>query len=222
MIRRAALLALTASVGATSTLSGQQQYSVQPGDEVQIEFFTAAGSRLDEVVGIRIVDLGGEIFLPYVGTVRVAGLDAAGIRELLVERYGGVYSNPVVDVAVRLRVNLLGSVRMPGHYFVDPTSTVIDAIATAGGFTQELEVGGTGGGASDPSQVRLVRGSETQILDLRAESSHPEHFSVTIQSGDWLYVPPRPRSRWRDEITFWSSVTSLILGVASLVILIGQ
>ena len=208
MIRRAALLALTASVGATPALSGQQQYSVQPGDEVQIEFFTGAGSRLDEVVGTRIVDLDGAIFLHYVGTVRVSGL--------------GVYSNPVVDVSVRLRVNLLGAVRIPGHYFVDPTSTVIDAIATAGGFTQELEVGGGGGVASDPSKVRLVRGQETQILDLRAESEQPEHFSIPVQSGDWLYIPPRPRSRWRDEITFWGSVLGLVTSVASLAILIGR
>lgn len=221
MLRRAALLALTASVGTAPALSAQHRYSVQPGDEVQIEFFTAAGASLNEVAGTRIVDLGGEIFLPYVGTVSVTGLDAAGIRELLVERYEGFYSNPVVDIAVRLRVNVLGSVRAPGHYFVDPTSTVIDAIATAGGFTTELEYGSAGGGASDPSQVRLVRGEESRILDLRAESTNPEVFSIPIQSGDWLYVPPRPRSRWRDEISFWGSVASLLTSVAALAVLFG-
>jgi len=222
MLRRAALLALTASVGASPTLSGQEQYSVQPGDQVQIEFFTAAGAELSEVAGTRIVDMGGAIFLPYVGTVSVAGLDAAGIRELLVEQYAGFYASPVVDVTVRLRVNILGSVRNPGHFFVDPTSTVIDAIATAGGFTPEIDYGGGGGSASDASQVRLVRGQDTEILDLRAESPQPEHFSILIQSGDWLYVPPQPRSRWRDEVTFWSSVTSLLLGIATLVVLITE
>lgn len=223
MLRRAALLALTTSVGASPTLSGQEQYSVQPGDQVQIEFFTGAGTRLDEVAGTRIVDMVGEIFLPYVGTVTVTGLDAAGIRDLLVEQYAGFYASPVVDVAVRLRVNVLGSVRNPGHFFVDPTCTVIDAIAMAGGFTSEFEYGGGGGGgnASDPSQVRLVRGQDTRILDLRAESEQPDHFSIRIQSGDWLYTPPRPRSRWRDEIIFWGSVASLMTSVVTLAILIG-
>ena len=221
MLRRAALLALTTAVGASPTLSGQEQYSVQPGDQVQIEFFTGAGTRLAEVAGTRIVDMGGQIFLPYVGTVAVAGLDAAGIRDLLVEQYAGFYANPVVDVAVRLRVNVLGSVRNPGHFFVDPTSTVIDAIATAGGFTSELEFGVGRASASDPSQVRLVRGQDTQILDLRAESLQPDHFSILIQSGDWLYVPPRPGSRWRDEIIFWGSVASLMTSVVTLAILLG-
>jgi len=220
MLRRAALLALTTTVGASPTLSGQEQYSVQPGDQVQIEFFTAAGAQLAEVAGTRIVDMGGQIFLPYVGTVSVAGLDAAGIRNLLVEHYAGFYADPVVDVAVLLRVNILGSVRNPGHFFIHHTSTVIDAIATAGGFTSELEYGG-GGSASDPSQVRLVRGPDTRILDLRAGSLQPDHFNILIQSGDWLYVPPRPRSRWRDEIIFWGSVASLMTSVVTLAILIG-
>ena len=126
-----------------------------------------------------------------------------------------------MDIAVRLRVNVLGSVRAPGHYFVDPTSNVIDAIAVAGGFTTELEYGAAGGGASDPSQVRLVRGEETRVLDLRAESETPEVFSIPILSGDWLYVPPRPRSRWRDEISFWGSVAALLSSVATLALLFG-
>ncbi len=221
MLRRAALIALTTSVGASPTLSGQEQYSVQPGDQVQIEFFTGAGTRLAEVAGTRVVDMGGEIFLPYVGTVPVVGLNAAEIRDLLVEQYAGFYANPVVDVSVRLRVNILGSVRNPGHFFVDPTSTVIDAIATAGGFTSELAYGVGGGSASDPSQVRLVRGQETRILDLRAESAQPDHFNIPIISGDWLYTPPRPRSRWRDEIIFWGSVASLATSVVTLAILLG-
>ena len=68
----------------------------QPGDQVTIAFYTAAGTRLAEVSGERDVDSNGEAFLPFLGTVSVVGLETAEIRRLLEDRYGVLYSNPVV------------------------------------------------------------------------------------------------------------------------------
>ena len=71
---------------------------VQPGDQVTIAFYTAAGRRLVEVSGVRTVDPNGELFLPFLGTLTEAGMGSADIRRLLEERYGTLYSNPVVEV----------------------------------------------------------------------------------------------------------------------------
>jgi len=195
---------------------------VEPGDEVQISMFTAAGERLDEVSGTRRVDREGRLFLPYVGTVEVRGMDAATIRDVLVRRYADFYSNPVVDVETKIRVNVTGAVRQPGNYFLSPTSTVVDALATAGGTTSEVEFSGLGA-AADPSQVRLVRrGGKTRILDLRPEAPDTTVFNLLVQSGDWLHVPPRRESRWRSNLQLVSSFLSVVGSIAAIIVLTRQ
>ncbi|MDX1568726.1 MAG: polysaccharide biosynthesis/export family protein [Longimicrobiales bacterium] len=193
---------------------------VQPGDQLEIAMFTAAGERLPEVSGTRIVDRSGRIFLPYVGSVEVRGRNVGEIRETLSERYASFYSDPVIDVEAEIRVNVTGAVRQPGNYFVSPTSTIVDALATAGGSSPEVDIGGYGG-AADLSRVRLVRTGETRMLDLRPEMADPEILQLLVQSGDWIHVPPQPTSQWRSDLQLLSGIFSVAGSIAALVILIG-
>lgn len=214
----ALLMGPRGSVSQEASLS--ESARVAPGDRVEIDMFTAAGEPLQEVAGTRTVDRDGNLFLPFVGSLDVEGLDASGIRELLERRYADYFSNPVVDVQTRIRVNVTGSVRTPGNYFVDPTSTLLDVLATAGGINAEVNLG-TFGAAADPSRVRLVRGQERRTLDLRPESVDDEVLRIRARSGDWLHVPPQTRSRWRDNIQFFGSILSLVGSVATVVLLLG-
>ncbi|MFP3948017.1 MAG: polysaccharide biosynthesis/export family protein [Gemmatimonadota bacterium] len=193
---------------------------VQPGDRLEIAMFTAAGERLPEVSGTRIVDRSGRIFLPYVGSVEVEDRNVGEIRESLAERYASFYSDPVIDVEAEIRVNVTGAVRQPGNYFVSPTSTIIDALATAGGSSPEVDIGGFGG-AADLSRVRLVRTGDSRVLDLRPDVADPEVLQLLVQSGDWLHVPPQPTSQWRSDLQLLSGVFSVAGSIAALVILIG-
>ena len=158
--------ALPLLIALSPSLSAQDgTYGVQPGDRVTLDFFTAAGVRSNEIAGERTVDRNGELFLPFLGTVSVLGRDAEAIRALLEDRYSRIFADPVLQVVVKLRVNITGMVRQPGSYYVDPTLTVLDALAEAGGSSGEIDLG-TGGGAADPSHVRLVRrNGELRILD---------------------------------------------------------
>jgi polysaccharide biosynthesis/export protein len=195
---------------------------VQPGDQVIITVYTgAAGARLTEVSGERTVDPNGEIFLPYLRTVPVAGLETADIRRLLEERYGTLYSDPVVEVVTNVNVSITGAVRNSGVFFVPPSSTLLNALARAGGVTAEVDVS-IGGGASDASRVRLVRDGEATVIDMRPLEVHPEVFDLRVQSGDWLYVPRTVRSQTREQFTFWGSVLTTLLTGASLIVLIAR
>lgn len=224
-MRHVPVLALFAGLVLASSASAQEappDYGVQPGDRVDIDFFTAAGTRLVEVAGERTVDRHGEIFLPYVGTVSVEGLDATDIRLLLTERYSAFYASPVVDVTTSLRVNVTGGVREPGNYFVDPTSTVLDAIATAGGMTSELTLA-SGRAAADPSRVRLVRATgETLVFDFRPAFATEDALTRTVQSGDWIDVPTRPGSRFRENVGLAGSIASIVASVVAVIVLIAN
>ncbi len=194
---------------------------VQPGDHVDITFYTAAGVRLAEVSRERTVDPDGELFLPFLGTVPVVGMETAGIRKLLEERYGALYSDPVIEIDTNVNVNVTGAVRLPGQFFVPPSATLVDLLARAGGVTSEVDVG-ISGGASDPSRVRLVRDGVATVIDLRPLAIRPEVIALRIQSGDWLYVPRAQRSQTRDRITFWGSMLGTAFTAASLIVLIAQ
>ncbi len=194
---------------------------VQPGDLVTIAFYTAAGTRLSEISGERTVDPNGELFLPFLGTVSVLGQESDGIRKLLVERYSALYSDPVVEVVTSVIVNITGAVRLPGQYFVSPSATLVDALARAGGVTSEVDVA-LQGGASDPSQIRLIRDGVATVIDMRPLSVRPEVINLGVQSGDWLHVPRAQRSQLKEEVTFWGSVFTTLFTLASLIVLIAR
>ena len=220
------LLGACASSGSMEPVAGVlalpplTRTGVQPGDQVIIAFYTAAGVELLEVSGERTVDPSGELFLPFLGTVRVIGMETADIRKLLEERYGAIYADPVVEVVVNVHVNITGAVRTAGHFFVPPSATLVDALSLAGGVTAEVDVS-IGGGASDPSQVRLVRDGVATVIDMRPLSIRPQILELQVQSGDWLYVPRAQRSRTRETITFWGSLFSTALTLVTLIVLIG-
>ena len=217
------LLGACASSGSISLMDLPQvtRTGVQPGDQVNIAFYTAAGTRLAEVSGERTVDPNGELFLPFLGTIQVVGMETADIRRLLEERYGALYSDPVVEVITNVDVNITGAVRSPGQFYVPPSATLVDALALAGGVTSEIDLG-LAGGASDPSQVHLVRNGVATVLDLRPLEIRPEIIDLRIQSGDWLYVPRAERSQLREQISFWGSTLTVLLTGASLIVLIAR
>jgi protein involved in polysaccharide export with SLBB domain len=204
-------------------VSGQEvlrevNYGVRAGDELTIQVFTSAGAQLDEISGVRIVDPSGQIYLPYVGTLKVEGMSAPDIRNRLEREYSALYANPVVDVASRIKVNVTGAVRAPSHYLLDPSSTIIDALATAGGVASEVDLGQYA--ASDPEQSRFVRNGELFVLDLRPNTGDPRVFSLPVQSGDWIHIPIAARSRTRERVQFWSQVVGLVSGTALMIYLV--
>ena len=190
-----------------------------PGDQIETDFYTAGGEPLGSVQGSRLVDRQGNVFFPYAGTVRVQGLDAEQIRTLLIREFEPFYNDPVITVNVKLKVNVTSVVGAPGHYLLDPTSTIVDALATAGGAGSEVSVANNT--AADVANVRLVRDGQALLLDLRSETADPIAIEMQIQSGDWIHVPPQRRSRLRDDIQFWAGVLSLVTSVAAVIVIIG-
>jgi polysaccharide biosynthesis/export protein len=218
MIRTAAVVVCLALCPALALAQqAPAGYGVQPGDQIETTFYTAGGEALTSVGGNRLVDREGNVFFPYVGTVHVEGLDAGAIRSLLAKRFEPFYKDPVITVNVKLKVNITGVVGAPGHYLFDPTTTIMDALAQAGGTGLEFTI--SNNAAADLENSRLVRDGRTIILDLRPEAADPIPLQMRVQSGDWIHVPPQVRSRIRDDITFWSGVISLLTSVVAVIAL---
>ena len=59
--------------------------------------------------------------------------------------------------------------------------------------------------------------SASVILDLRADEVDREVVDTRVQSGDWLFVPVKESSRWRDNLLFLGSILSVATSVTFLI-----
>jgi len=217
--RGLALAGILAFVPAPGDAQQDVTYTLRPGDRITVEVFTAAGQKVDVVAGERILDRKGDVYLPFVGTVHAEGFDQTSLREALVAGYSAFYSEPVVNVKVELRISVTGAVPRPGQYFMDPTATLLDALAEAGGVNSEYAVLGNQI-PSDPREIQLVRDGSRQVLNFHPGEVIQETLTMRIRSGDWLHVPAQDKTALRDQVLFWGSLVSFVASVASLVVFV--
>jgi len=80
----------------------------------------------------------GKISLPLAGEVQAAGLTPLTLEKDIASKLQSYISEPEVTVIVQQinsqKFNILGMVSRPGSYSLTSSSTVLDAIALAGGF----------------------------------------------------------------------------------------
>jgi polysaccharide biosynthesis/export protein len=80
----------------------------------------------------------GKISLPLVGELQAGGQTPKQLEQEIAKKLTSYISEPEVTVMVQetksQRINILGQVARPGAYQLTSSMTVLDAIATAGGF----------------------------------------------------------------------------------------
>jgi polysaccharide export outer membrane protein len=80
----------------------------------------------------------GKISLPLAGEVQAAGMTPLKLEQDIASKLKNYISEPEVTVIVQQinsqKFNILGMVSKPGSYSLTNSSTVLDAIALAGGF----------------------------------------------------------------------------------------
>jgi polysaccharide export outer membrane protein len=80
----------------------------------------------------------GKISLPLVGEVQAAGETPLKLEQAIASKLQSYISQPEVTVMVQQinsqKFNVLGQVAHPGTFVITNSSTVLDAIALAGGF----------------------------------------------------------------------------------------
>jgi protein involved in polysaccharide export with SLBB domain len=142
-----------------------------------------------ELTGTFRVATDGTIDYPLAGRMQVAGLRTGEIQRLIVTKLKGPYlKEPQVVVTVKDRnsqkISVLGQVSKPGQVSYYPNMTIVDAIASAGGFT----------GIAAKNSVNLRREVAGKI-EMRvfpvADISEGRSPNVTVLPGDVLVVDER-------------------------------
>jgi len=156
-------------------------YVIGPGDELRIRVWGQINFSAD----VR-VDRSGEVYLPQVGEVHVAGMPFSGLDAHLRSAISRVYRNFDLTVDVgqirAIQVYLAGAARRPGVYTVSSLSTLVDALFASGGPS-----------ASGSFRHILLRraGAEVTDFDLYSLLVHGDKSKdVKLQNGDVLFIPP--------------------------------
>lgn len=109
------------------------QYVIGPNDVLAIDVWKEA--ELTRVVPVRP---DGNISLPLIGDVSASGLTPLQLQTRLLERLRAYLEQPAVTVMVQqansYRFNVMGEVQKAGSYAIARPTTVLDALAMAGGF----------------------------------------------------------------------------------------
>jgi polysaccharide export outer membrane protein len=129
----------------------------------------------------------GTIFYPFVGTIHVAGMTVARVRDIITQALTRVIPNPQVDVRVAAyrgkKVQVTGEVVRPSTVaLTDVPLRIQDALAATQGFTPE----------ADFSRVTLSRGGRTYVLNLQSLYEQGDlSQNWLLQDGDVVNVPDR-------------------------------
>lgn len=201
-MRFAVLPALFACTLAARPLAAQtsgEGATLNPGDHVQIAVF-----RAPELSGDFAVGSDGTITHPLYHAVRVVGLTQPDVEARVRTVLSRLDANPQFVVQLLLRVSVGGEVTRPNLFNLPPETTVAQAVAQAGGATEQGRL----------DQVRLLRGGRVTLLDLTQPGTAQD---TPIRSGDQIVVDRR-RSTFRDVIAPLGSVIAGIAGVASLIV----
>ncbi|MGA9861327.1 MAG: SLBB domain-containing protein [Terriglobales bacterium] len=156
-------------------------YIIGPGDELQIKVWGQVEANLRV-----IVDRSGQIYIPQVGQISVAGIHYGDLEQHLKSEISKIFKNFNVTASVgRLRsiqVIVVGDARYPGTYTISSLSTLVNAIFASGGPTPQ--------GSLRHIQVRRDGATITDFdfYDLLIKGDKSK--DVRLQPGDVLYIPP--------------------------------
>jgi polysaccharide export outer membrane protein len=112
----------------------EAEYVIKTGDMLFVRVF-----QQDNMSARSRVRADGRISLPFLNDVVAAGFTPQVLASQLQTRLKDFLSNPVVTVSLeevrQLSVPVLGEVARPGNYPLEHGAGVLQALASAGGFT---------------------------------------------------------------------------------------
>ena len=112
-----------------------EPYRIAPNDALSILVWNQT-----KLSGDAKVRSDGQVTLPLLGDIAVAGLTPAGAASQIEHRLDGLVVDPKVTVSVRESVppavSVVGEVKTSGSYPIGGNMTVLQALAAAGGLNE--------------------------------------------------------------------------------------
>ncbi len=156
------------------------EYVVGPGDELLVRLWGQV--TFD---GHLTVDRTGNIYIPQVGAVRVAGIPFARLTDFLRTRIAHSFRNFDLNVNMgqlrSVQIFVVGEAKRPGSYTVSSLSTLVNTLFAAGGPSPTGSL----------RNIQVKRGSQTvatfDFYDLLLKGDKSK--DIQLLSGDVVFIP---------------------------------
>lgn len=198
--------------GAFSTTSGStfnDSYVINPGDNVQVRMWGAY-----QFASTMTVDPQGNIFLPNIGPVRIAGVQNGNLQNVVKSAVSQIYRSNVgvyasLEQAQPVKVFVTGFVNQPGYYGGLAADSVLSYLDRAGGV--------------DPARgsyidIQIKRnGQLLQQVNLYDFLLAGKLQPFAFRDGDVITVAPQKKTfavagQVQNEYTFEFDVNNLTIG----------
>jgi polysaccharide biosynthesis/export protein len=148
-------------------------YVLGPNDRIRLKVYGEP-----DIAGEYEIDSNGQVSIPLAGHIGAAGLTTKQLERAIASALAkGIVRDPRVNVEVALYrpYYILGEVKKGGEYPYRLGLTVMDAVASAGGFTYR----------ANENKVFLRRSGAG------AEETYPLDAPVPVFPGDNIRIPER-------------------------------
>lgn len=208
-------------------ISPDDAYRLAPDDKISFSLFVENGKKVIDVsagIGSQasssqrltsgnleyLVRHDGNVELPMLGLVHVAGLSTIEVQQKLSKLYSTSYIDPFIQVEVTNRRVIV----FPGSggaakviYIANDNTTLMEAIALAGGITERGKA----------KVVKVMRQTDEGRKVYQVDLSTLEglkYADMIVQSNDYVYIEPTKQlsREFLKEVTpIVSLITSAIL-----------
>ena len=148
-------------------------YTLGPNDRIRLKVYGEA-----EISGEYEIDSNGFASIPLAGRIRAAGLTTGQLeRSVAAALAKGIVRDPRVNIEIALYrpYYILGEVKKSGEYPYRLGITILDAVASAGGFTYR----------ANENKVFLRRSGGS------VEEVYPLDAPIKVFPGDNIRIPER-------------------------------
>ena len=173
----------------------QDSYNIQPGDVLRIEVLEDPSLNRDALV---LPD--GRVSLPLAGLIQAGGRSIDSVQAEIAGRLApNCAAAPSVFVGIAqlsqaaalgagglagadtISIFLMGEATSPGKIEVEPGSTILQALAQAGGVTNFAAT----------KRLQLRRAGKVYQLNYKALETGGSGFDSAVAEGDVIFIPQR-------------------------------
>lgn len=161
----------------------QQQYSLHAGDQLEIAVW-----KEPELQKTIVVRPDGKFSFPLVGEITASGRGVAQVQTEIEGKLKRFIPEPVVSITLTNvggnKVYVIGQVKTPGAFIMNPQMNVLQALSLAGGMTPFASI----------NNISIIRASGTRqsVLPFRFEDvskGRNLEQNIMLESGDVVVVP---------------------------------
>lgn len=181
---------------------------------------TSAGSTGGQTIAGYLVDNKGNIEMPVIGKVMLAGLTTEQARDVVREKASQYYKSPTVNLRfANFRITILGEVTKPGTYVVSNEKiNILDALGLAGDLTVY-------GKRENVVLLRQQENGSREFIRLDLSKSDilnsPYYF---LKQNDYIYIEPSKSKIASSDaiqnrnITILTTLGGLLISIVAIVV----